>query len=592
MSYSDAAGASPSRRAHAARGCSAPYRAGQTAARSAERLLAVDDHALAFADGKLQIGVALRDLLGRLAKPLGELPEPVARTGNVDADRAVVDRDRLPLLHLCDQPRRRVDALGEGEFQRRLGVDAPLLLLPRAHAAYEHVDAGVRRLYGDGEGKAEFDRAPPVRSLHKKGRHGDALDVDAVVAAHDVCLGALQDDRLQRIRKVDRRRKRRAPGDALGELRRLPRALALVLRIGEQDAVGAGKGVRHAADGDLLVDDARRPERERRVDARSLFLVGIGIERDLGHGDGNARLAARLRRVGRDVDRKGDEPLERDRIFAAQGEQSHEHLAFGVQHARRAGDGGKVYRLGVLQNVADHADVKVVLYFRRAVRQVGAEEVDGIAAADQLPAREIVKGLFAEYGDVRADERGHEDARALPAHGDVLHRGLRPHRAGGHDTRVLGDRRELHALFRTADMAVRVLIDDGKVRPSVIADFAVARLRPRKMHAHVRRQHRRFGEAALESRLRRERKEFSVAAEGLRLRFDRHIHLLLFSSTGLGTLCAVLGAGLVAACNTLGIQSAADDVVTHTGQVLDTAAAEEERPSAPAGCGRCRECKK
>ncbi len=51
--------------------------------------------------------------------------------------------------------------------------------------------------------------------------------------------------------------------------------------------------------------------------------------------------------------------------------------------------------------------------------------------------------------------------------------------------------------------------------------------------------------------------------------------LLLFSSTGLGTLCAVLGAGLVAACNTLGVQSAADDVVTHTGQVLDTAAADQ-----------------
>ena len=43
--------------------------------------------------------------------------------------------------------------------------------------------------------------------------------------------------------------------------------------------------------------------------------------------------------------------------------------------------------------------------------------------------------------------------------------------------------------------------------------------------------------------------------------------------TRLGSLGAVLGAGLAAAIDALGIESAADDVVTDTGQVLDTAAA-------------------
>ena len=44
----------------------------------------------------------------------------------------------------------------------------------------------------------------------------------------------------------------------------------------------------------------------------------------------------------------------------------------------------------------------------------------------------------------------------------------------------------------------------------------------------------------------------------------------------LGTLGTVLGARLHTALNALGIQSAADDVVTNTGQVLDTAAADHD----------------
>ena len=42
---------------------------------------------------------------------------------------------------------------------------------------------------------------------------------------------------------------------------------------------------------------------------------------------------------------------------------------------------------------------------------------------------------------------------------------------------------------------------------------------------------------------------------------------------GLGSLGAVLGAGLHPAVDPLGIQAAADDVVTHTGEILYTAAA-------------------
>ena len=45
--------------------------------------------------------------------------------------------------------------------------------------------------------------------------------------------------------------------------------------------------------------------------------------------------------------------------------------------------------------------------------------------------------------------------------------------------------------------------------------------------------------------------------------------------TCLGTLCTILGAGLHTALYALGIQSAADDVVTHTGKVLNTTTANQ-----------------
>ena len=48
-----------------------------------------------------------------------------------------------------------------------------------------------------------------------------------------------------------------------------------------------------------------------------------------------------------------------------------------------------------------------------------------------------------------------------------------------------------------------------------------------------------------------------------------HQELLL-----LGLLCAIFGTGLHTTLNALGIQSAADDVITYTGQVLYTAAAD------------------
>ena len=53
----------------------------------------------------------------------------------------------------------------------------------------------------------------------------------------------------------------------------------------------------------------------------------------------------------------------------------------------------------------------------------------------------------------------------------------------------------------------------------------------------------------------------------------KDVSLLL--GTGLGALRAVLAASLVTVRNALGIQGTADDVVTHTGQVLDTAAADQ-----------------
>ncbi len=51
---------------------------------------------------------------------------------------------------------------------------------------------------------------------------------------------------------------------------------------------------------------------------------------------------------------------------------------------------------------------------------------------------------------------------------------------------------------------------------------------------------------------------------------------LLLGCTGLGTLGSVFGATLCAVLDTCGIESAADDVVTHTGKVLYTAATNED----------------
>ena len=50
------------------------------------------------------------------------------------------------------------------------------------------------------------------------------------------------------------------------------------------------------------------------------------------------------------------------------------------------------------------------------------------------------------------------------------------------------------------------------------------------------------------------------------MQFQCEVTLLLLA--GLGTLGAVLGTGLHTAVDALGLQSAADDVVTHTGKVL------------------------
>ena len=50
---------------------------------------------------------------------------------------------------------------------------------------------------------------------------------------------------------------------------------------------------------------------------------------------------------------------------------------------------------------------------------------------------------------------------------------------------------------------------------------------------------------------------------------------LLLRGTGLGALRTVLRAGLAAFGNALGVKRATDDVVTHTGQVLHTSAADQ-----------------
>ena len=53
----------------------------------------------------------------------------------------------------------------------------------------------------------------------------------------------------------------------------------------------------------------------------------------------------------------------------------------------------------------------------------------------------------------------------------------------------------------------------------------------------------------------------------------KDVSLLL--GTGLGALSTVFAAGLITVRNTLGIQSTTDDVVTDTGQILDTTAADQ-----------------
>ena len=50
---------------------------------------------------------------------------------------------------------------------------------------------------------------------------------------------------------------------------------------------------------------------------------------------------------------------------------------------------------------------------------------------------------------------------------------------------------------------------------------------------------------------------------------------LLLGSTGLGTLGSVFGATLCAVLHTCGIESAANDVIANTGEVLNTTAAHE-----------------
>ena len=50
---------------------------------------------------------------------------------------------------------------------------------------------------------------------------------------------------------------------------------------------------------------------------------------------------------------------------------------------------------------------------------------------------------------------------------------------------------------------------------------------------------------------------------------------ILLLLAGLGPLCTVLGAGLHTAIDTLSIQGTTDDVVTDTGKVLNTAAADQ-----------------
>ena len=416
-----------------------------------------------------------------------------------------------------------MQAFGEREFERRLGVDRPLFLLTGAHAARDDVDVGVFRLNGNGEGKAHFNAAvTSVWRAHQKGRQRHSLRPRAVFAAHEVGLRPLERDRLKGIGEVDRRRECRLPRDALGKLHRLARSVAAALRIGELDGMRAGKGVRHAVHRDFLADDALRAQRERGADtAFARLFVGVGGKTDVGDRHMDFGAAARLRRLGRDVDAEGNEPLERTRLLPAHRKNAEKGLPFHLQLARRTRNGRDVYRLRVLQDVSDALHFKVVFHLGRALGGMRDVHRNGIAPTYQVAARKIVKGLLPVERNVRPEQSRDKNTRALPPRRDVFHRKADAHRLRGDDALVLRHRRKFNALLRTADVTVGVLIDNGKERAAIVAHFPVSRLRPRKMRARVRRKHRlRLGETAFHRRLRPESEQFPVAAECLRLRLS------------------------------------------------------------------------
>ena len=57
------------------------------------------------------------------------------------------------------------------------------------------------------------------------------------------------------------------------------------------------------------------------MDMRPVLLVRVGVEGNFGHTHLHARPAARLRRVGGNLDREGNEPLEGDELLPAQREK-------------------------------------------------------------------------------------------------------------------------------------------------------------------------------------------------------------------------------------------------------------------------------
>ena len=152
------------------------------------------------------------------------------------------------------------------------------------------------------------------------------------------------------------------------------------------------------------------------MDARVPAVLRLDAEAHLRHGDFRRGAAARLRRLGGKFHAEGNEPLEGDEPVPAQREQPQRDLAFEREQPAAARGAGEMHRLGVLQDVARAVHLEVVLRLGSALCKVRAEQVDGLAAADEVAVREIVEGLLAEHRDVRADERRHEEARPLPAH--------------------------------------------------------------------------------------------------------------------------------------------------------------------------------